>query len=211
MKRILLTVILSLLCTGCINITNSSKEEIIEATLNSKYQITNCINAGYKYYLPNNMQRTIKNGNNELLKDKHYEYYFYVDLVSYYNKIINIYNKDEKAYFSITLDYNNHFGYLNIYEEEDNKYLIEAVYNYGKIETKVLKKDINTSISQILTVLSSIEYNDNTIKKMMENNTISSKDEIVNIFDKKENQNHDYLEEDDDVYTEEEVDPDVIN
>lgn len=213
MKRILLVIGLLVLTTGCVNIKTSSKETIIDSTLNSKYKITNINNAGFKYYLPNNMKRIVKNGSNELLKDKYYEYYFYVDLVSYYNKVINIYNEDSTAYYSTTLDHDKYFGYLNIYQEDD-MYLIESIYNYGKIEVKVKEEDINLAICNMLSILSSIQYNDDTINKMMQSNKVSSKEEVVNIFDKKEEQDHDYLKEESDDYVEDEElekDPDVIN
>ena len=104
--------------------------------------------SGYKYYLPQGLNVNSSKKYNEILNDDKYKYYLYVDLVSYLKKTELSYKVNENAYLSMTLDDK---GYLEINEKND-KYLIEIMYNYAKIEVIVEKEDINKCVTNALIV-----------------------------------------------------------
>lgn len=213
MKKIVLVIGLILFTTGCsqiINIKNANIDTIIDNTLNSKYNLVNHINKGFKYYLPRELKVIKQDETNEIIKYNEYEYYLYVDLISFYNKLDNNYEKDEKAYYSRL--FNDKKGIINIYNQFE-EYYIKATYNYATIETKINSLDINENISNIMIILSSLDYNEDVIESILANDNYASKEENVNVFENKKNDNTS-LEVEETEYTgneEEDYDPDVIN
>ena len=73
-------------------------------------------------------------------------------------------------------------GYIEINEIKDNQYLIEIMYNYAKIEVMVEKEFIKEAVANILSVLTSIDYNDTVIKNKLDSHVLSSYEETVDIF-----------------------------
>lgn len=215
MKRILLIFLIILFTTGCSQIMNLNKtdtDKIINNTLNSKYDLTNHINKGFKYYLPRDLKVLKTDEANEIIKDENYEYYLYVDLISFYNKKDFTYEKDDIAYYSYLLLKDDKKGVINVYNSADECF-IKATYNYATIEVKINLVDLNEALSNIMIVLSSIDYNEDVIKSILSNDSKVSKDEVVNVFDSKKNDNTS-LDVEEDEYTgneEEDYDPDVIN
>lgn len=53
-------------------------------------------------------------------------------------------------------------------EDNDNVYFIKVVYNYAKIESYVPKTKIENTLANSMIILKSINYNDNLIKKILE-------------------------------------------
>ena len=103
-------------------------------------------------------------------------------------------------------------GVINVYNSSDECF-IKATYNYATIEVKINLVDLNEALSNIMIVLSSIDYNEDVIKSILSNDSKVSKDEVVNVFDNKKNDNTS-LDVEEDEYTgneEEDYDPDVIN
>lgn len=212
MKKVLISILLLILTTGCVSINDASLEELIDTTLNSKYKLYNHVNRGYKYYLPRELKTTKQDEYNEIIKSKYYDYYLYIDLVSYYNKVKYNYKENNELYYSKLLKKDDFFGILNITHLENDEYLVNVTYNYASIEVKVKEKDINAVVTDALVILSTIEYNDDVIKNLLDENILSSVEENVQVFDK-ETDETDYLEVED-IYTgneEEDYDPDVIN
>ncbi len=216
MKKIIISLLVLLLTTGCIPIASSSIEEITNTILSSKYALFNRVSGAYKYYLPREMKATITDEFNEILSSKYHDYYLYVDLVSYYNDVTVTYETDNTLYYSSLLYGEDETGLLNIEEVGVDEYIITMYYNYGRIEVKVNKSDINEAVTNSLVILSSIQYNDDIIENMMGDDILSSAEEQIDIFeeDKAESEYLDTLEEEEDIYTgneEEDYDPDVIN
>ena len=216
MKKIIISLLVLLLTTGCIPIASSSIEEITNTILSSKYALFNRVSGAYKYYLPREMKATITDEFNEILSSKYHDYYLYVDLVSYYNDVTVTYETDNTLYYSSLLYGEDETGLLNIEEVGVDEYIITMYYNYGRIEVKVNKSDINEAVTNSLVILSSIQYNDDIIENMMGDDILSSAEEQIDIFeeDKAESEYLDTLEEEEDIYTgneEEYYDPDVIN
>lgn len=178
MKKCILVITLLLLC-GCTNINNASVQDITKEVLGSKINSYNEYRTGYKYYLPQGLNVNLSKKYNEILNDDKYKYYLYVDLVSYLKKTELSYKVNENAYLSMTLDDK---GYLEINEKND-KYLIEIMYNYAKIEVIVEKEDINKCVTNALIVLSTITYTDDIVKNLLSIDEVTSSEEKFSVFD----------------------------
>ena len=57
------------------------------------------------------------------------------------------------------------------------------MYNYAKIEVIVEKSDIKRSLSNAIMLLSSIEFNDNILKTLLDEDTAQFKEFEFNIFE----------------------------
>ena len=216
MKKILIVIVTILvLTTGCsnvLNLKNASVDTIVDKTINSKYKLDNHINRGFKYYLPRELAVIKQDEQNEVIKYDEYDLYLYVDLISYYNKKDVNYEKNDNIYYSRVLLKDEKKGLVNIDVTSDEVY-IKVTYNYATIETKINNDDINNVISNIMIILSSITYNDDVIENILASNSHLGKDEVVDVFDNKKNDNT-YLDIEETEYTgneEEDYDPDVIN
>lgn len=211
MKRYLLIVALTLfICSGCVKVTDSSLDTLIQETVSSKYKLFNHVNSGYKYYLPRTLKSTVTDEFNEIIKSKYYDYYLYVDLVAYHNKKTSLYLENEDYYFSKLIEYDDKAGIIDV-KDTGNSYLIKVVYNYAKIEVKCEYKDLNEVVTNSLVILSSVTYIDDVIASNLNKNEFASAEEQVNIFDNASVDTN-YLDEVDDTYTgnEADYDPDVI-
>ncbi len=213
MKRIFLIVVLCFMVCGCINVNKSSIDEILTDSLNSELKFYNTQRNGYKYYLPKGVKSLNKNDYNEILSDDTYKYYMYVDVLSYYNKVRFNYIKKTSAYYSNVLKYDDKFGYLEIKKFQNKKYLIEIMYNYAKIEVMVEDKDINKTIANAISILSSIEYNDIVLENLLGNNKLSFSNEEFNIFETAETESNylNYVEKYDNYESNDNHDNDFIN
>lgn len=216
MKRILLIISILLITTGCTNINKQDYKDLVQTSIKSNYnnKIYNTFHTGYKYYLPKYM--SIKDGldYNEKINSNYYTYYLYVDVISYYNSTNVEYKENKTSYISYKFNYKDNNGYLEV-NKIDDKYLVEIIYNYAKIEVKVDEYAIKESINNSITILSTIKYDKDIIDNLIGENKINSKEETLQIFEEKKDDN-DFLEiiEEYDTYEEEENDiPDyeVIN
>ena len=210
MKKCLLLLTLIFLC-GCTNIQEARPQDLIKEIVSSKNYSYNEYRTGYKYYLPISMSSLSSKKYNEILTDGIYKYYIYVDLVSYLKKNEFSYTVNENAYISETINYNDLNGYLEVNERND-KYLIEIMYNYAKIEVIVDKDDINKAIVNSMIVLTTIDYTDDVIKNLLSIDDMTSSEENFSLFDESNDSNllevikpGDYVDKD------EVPDPDVIN
>ncbi len=210
MKKCLLLLTLIFLC-GCTNIQEARPQDLIKEIVSSKNYSYNEYRTGYKYYLPISMSSLSSKKYNEILTDGNYKYYIYVDLVSYLKKNEFSYTVNENAYISETINYNDLNGYLEVNERND-KYLIEIMYNYAKIEVIVDKDDINKAIVNSMIVLTTIDYTDDVIKNLLSIDDMTSSEENFSLFDESNDSNllevikpGDYVDKD------EVPDPDVIN
>ena len=216
MKKILIVIVTILvLTTGCsnvLNLKNASVDTIVDKTINSKYKLDNHINRGFKYYLPRELAVIKQDEQNQIIKYDEYDFYLYVDLISYYNKKDVNYEKNDDIYYSRVLLKDEKKGLVNIDVTSDEVY-IKVTYNYATIETKINNDDINNVISNIMIILSSINYNDAVIKNILTNESKVEDDEVVEVFDNKKNDNSS-LDVEEDEYSgneEEDYDPDVRN
>ncbi len=210
MKKCLLLLTLIFLC-GCTNIQEARPQDLIKEIVSSKNYSYNEYRTGYKYYLPLSMSSLSSKKYNEILTDGNYKYYLYVDLVSYLKKNEFSYTVNENAYISETINYNDLNGYLEVNERND-KYLIEIMYNYAKIEVVVDKDDINKAIVNSMIVLTTIDYTDDVIKNLLSIDDMSSSEENFSLFDESNDSNLlEVIQPGDYVDKDEVPDPDVIN
>lgn len=211
MKKVILSLLIVVFLTGCVSIQNASIDDLVDTTINSKYTLYNHVNRGFKYYLPRELSVSKSDKYNEIIKSKYYDYYLYVDLVRYFNKDSEDYQEKEGIFYSAVLEGKDKKGILNITELDEKEYLIEASFNYANIEVKVKEKDINAAVTNTLSILTSIEFNYDVVKNLLQDDKLSSKEEQVDVF-KGDLSEDAYLDIEEEIYTEEEnKDPDMIN
>lgn len=172
------------LMTGCtINkLSDNDISENIDIIMSEKTNLHNVHYDGYKYYLPKGISFVTKDSFNAVLKDGYNNrYYLYVDAISYYHKIKNTYEKDYDMYLSEKLKYNKKNGYIQI-EEIDNKYFIQYVFNYVKLEAYVDKDDLNNVIINMSYILRSVKYNDKVLESLVGENVLDYKEEDYSLF-----------------------------
>lgn len=201
MKKLLLFAILLVVLTGCSypsisRVDKLSFEQQMYTILPLKVKLKNQIGRGYKYYTPKGITRLDSKDNNDVLKSGNNKYYLYVDIVDYYYKNELEFTPNKNLYYSDKISYKDKHGYLQITEKKKKLY-VEMVYNYAKIETYIDKDNLNDAIRDISYVLSSIEFNDTLLKKMYEEGTLGSKEEVYKLFDNKEREGNfiEYVEE----------------
>ena len=203
-KLIILIVCFTLLC-GCTKINNDNINNIINSVVSSDNDRANQYRNGYKFYLPNNLSIIKIDDKNNIFKENDIKYYMFVDIVSYYHKVENKYQVNEKAYYSSLINYNNKSGYVEVNVKND-KYLIEIMYNYAKIEVIVNSNDIASAITNSLIILTSVNYNDDIIDNLLEEDVLNYSEETFNIFETNSNDSN-FLKvvEEYDNYNEDEV------
>lgn len=187
MKKIVITLMLVFLVTGCtvVRIDTDSIDNTINVILSKNNDLYNTVGKGYKYYKPRGVTYIDTNEYNEKLYSNGNYYYLYVDINSYYYKKEFTYEENNNAYYSRKIDINNKLGYLEINKYKD-KYLIEFMYNYAKIEALVDKKDINDVVLNSSYILSTIKFNSKVIKIMLNDNYFINKEERYDVFTPKE-------------------------
>ena len=183
MKKLILLIILSLLCTGCtvVRINTDSISNITDVILEKDNSLYNHVGKGYKYYIPRGVSYIDTIGLNDVLYSKGVYYYLYVDAPAYLNKIEIEYNEDKKLYYSKNIDINDKKGYLEI-KKQDEQYLIKFNYNYASFETLVDEKDITEVITNAAYILSSIKYNDQIIKLTLDEDYFLNREEQYKEF-----------------------------
>lgn len=169
-KKIILLLILTL-CVGCTRIDNIEDYDIIiDAIMNNNYNNQNTTSLGYTYYLPLGVSKIYDKDYNQKLKTEDTFIYLYVDAVSYYyqnNLNLSEVNNNNNNYYYKKINKDGKEGYVVITKEED-LYFIKVVYNYAKIESYTTKTKIDNVLANSMIILKSINYNDNLIKKILE-------------------------------------------
>lgn len=184
--KFILFVLSIFLLTGCTveKLDVSNYDYLIDKVLLRNKKLKNNVGLGYSYYVPRGLATVHKEENNILFRDRYNNvYYFYADVISYYHKTKNTYKENEEAYYSRKIGNNNDkfSGYLEINEKND-KYFVEAVYNYVKIEVYTSKNNLNEVIVNICEILSSIRYNNKILNTTIGENVLDYKEESFNIF-----------------------------
>ncbi len=184
---IILFCFICLITSGCTvkRLNSSSIDQNIDTIMNEKSNLYNVYFDGYKYYVPKGLKFLNKDDYNALFADAYENhYYLYVDVISYYHKTELDYSKNSQAYYSRKLKYGKKTGYLEINKVED-KYFIECMYNYAKIEVYVDDGHLMDAIDFTFTILKSIKYNDKVLNSLVGENILNYKEESFNIFESK--------------------------
>ena len=188
MKKLLVLLSILTLLTGCTitKINKDSIDKVIDSVMKKDSKLKNVHFEGYSYYVPRGIRFVDKKEYNAILKDEYNNnYYLYVDVISYYHKVKEKYKVNKKAYYSNEVKTKNKFGYVEI-KEDKTGYLVEAMYNYAKIEAYVEKDSLNDAMTNISMILSSMKYNDKVLSSTVGENILSYKEESYNIFKTKE-------------------------
>ena len=182
LKKFFIIMFFSLFLIGCTMVEDMSYQNIINI-FNNDPKKANVSRRGYKYYLPNGMESINRGDYYEILKSKKSYYYLYVDMISYINKLENQYEIDSKANYSDLIKIGDKYGYLEINLLENEKYLIEIMYNYAKIEVMVNEDSINEALCYSVNILNSIEYNNSVINSLLSDDTLNYTEEEFNLFE----------------------------
>ena len=193
-SKLFLLFVFVILLSGCtvVKINSQSIEDIINL-LGEKTNLKTISVDGYSYFLPQGVDLKENSTLNSILYYKGYKMYLYVDLVSYYHKVENTYKVSEGSYYSKKIDRKGKTGYLEINELE-NKYFIEFVYNYSKIEGYVKKEDLKDVLTQMAYILNSVKFNDKVLVSLIGDDLLSYKEETFNIFKANGSDSSNYLE-----------------
>ncbi len=187
MKRLILVAMI-LVFTGCsvVRIDTSNVNNTVDVVLSKNNTLYNQIGQGYKYYVPRGISYQASNEYNDVLYSNGYNYYLYIDIVSYYHQKEVTYQINENAYISREIDINDKQGYLEINQQSNGLYYIEFMYNYAKIETLIAEEYIEDAILYSSYILSTIKFNDNVIKLTL-NDEFLVTEEKYDIFTSKKN------------------------
>ena len=196
MKKLLLLCSLLLLC-GCsvVRIDTNSIDNIVSVVLSKNNDLYNQIGKGYKYYVPRGVTYMDTNDYNDVLYSDGNYYYLYIDVVSYYHKVVKNYEEDPNAYYSKKIDINGKQGYLEINKQENDRYFIEFMYNYSKIEVEADYDDINDIVLNTSYILSTVKFNDKAISAVLDDEFLVSEEKYDIFTSKKESDNFLRLEE----------------
>ena len=183
-KKLLIITILLLSLTGCTNLNTLDLDSLTDTLLSKDVNLTNNVFDGYKYYLPKGLKLVSKDEYNAIVKDEYNNtYYFYIDVISYYNKEKANYKENNNAYFSKELESNNKNGYLEITAiENTDVYFIEYMYNYGKIEAFVKENEIKSAIINMSSVLSSLQFNRTVLETLIGNKVLDYKEDTYDVM-----------------------------
>ncbi len=184
MKKVLLIIGVLFLLTGCVNVNKMTQDEVVN-NFSLKANNPNVYRTGYKYYLPGQMAVDDSTLYNEVLEDSRYKYYLYVDVVSYYNQVKKEYSFNSKAEYSKSINLDDKFGYLEINLLKNDKYLVEIMYNYAKIEVIVDKSKCNEAVLSAISILKSVEYTDSVIANLLGDDVFNFTEEELDIFNTK--------------------------
>ena len=184
MKKLFLILFLLVFLTGCtaVRINTKSIDNIVSVVLSKENTLYNTIGKGYKYYVPRGVVYIDSNEYNEKLYCNGDYYYLYLDIISYYYKKEFTYTENKDLYYSKNIDINNKKGYLEITKMDEKYYLIEFMYNYAKIEALVTEDKINEVVLNATYILSTVKYNNNVIKLILDEDYFTNKEEKYNIF-----------------------------
>lgn len=212
MKKVFLLCIFIIFLTGCTSIKNSDLDVLVNEVVASNVNILNVNKSGYRYYLPKGFSLVSSDNYNEVITNHKYNIYLYVDIVSYNNRTNFNYNINKKAYYSRNLGNKDKKGYIEINNYEKDKYLIEIMYNYAKIEVIVDSKDSKGAVLSAINILKSIEYNDSIIENLLGDDVLNFYEEEFDIFNVKGKDNNLIYNNDSNQTVEDKIpDADLIN
>lgn len=191
MKKIVLLLLVGLSLTGCtaVRINTKDIDNTINVILSKNNTLYNRVGKGYKYYVPRGVSYIDTVEFNDKLYSNGNYYYLYIDAISYfYQKEMN-YEINDDAYYSREFDINDKKGYLKI-EEKDNKFLINFYYNYARIQALVSKDDIEDVVLNATYILSTVKFNPEVIKLMLDDEFFTNKEEKYDIFESESEDNN---------------------
>ncbi len=207
MKKKILLVLFLMLLTGCVrtDINNGDYKELVSQVINNKTNGTNEVANGYRFYVPKGVRLIENDSNNQIFMGMGTKIYMYVDITSYYYKNSLNYKEIEDSYYSSKVSSGDKTGFIKITKTDDDKFYVEIVYNYAKVEVYTDQYNLNDIITLSSILLNNISYNDNIIENLLDDNHNSGSDITYNI-DKPEDASSDFTQYLNEYITEEEAD-----
>ena len=192
MKKTLCLLALLVFVTGCNieKIQYVSYEDTVHKVLSYETNLHNVSLDGYSYYLPMGAKLEEKNEMNSVIRYNGMKFYLYVDVISYYHKVNNTFEVSADSYYSKKLEHNSKFGYLEITKIKD-RYFVEFMYHYAKIEAYVEEGKMHDAIYQMTLILSSISYHDAILESLIGENALNYSEEQFDILNPKKGQGAD--------------------
>ena len=181
MKKLFLALLMIMLLTGCVKVSDKSVSDIFETILDVENNLSNTYMDGYSFYLPQGLSIVDKNDFNLVIKEKDQKYYLYIDTIAYHYNTDNLYAENSNHFYSKKFTYHNKKGYIDIIENNDN-YFAVIMFNYAKIEAYIDKENFNKALISISQILSTVKYNDAVISNYVGNKGVVYKEEKFNIF-----------------------------
>lgn len=169
MKKFLLIVLCLFLLAGCTRVDNLSYDDLIKEVL---YQNNNHVNErqiGYSFYRPQGFVSLKRDDYNHIFTYKGHKIYMHVDLYSYYKKAKVNHKLAKDIYYAKELDDYNKKGFVEIIEEKD-AYFYRILYNYIRVEGYAGKSDMKRVFTKVSEMLSSLQFNDKVIAKIISEN-----------------------------------------
>lgn len=191
MKKLGIMLLMCLVVTGCtvVRIDTEDIDNMVSVILSKNNKLYNHVGKGYKYYVPRGVTYIDTNEFNEKLYSNGNYYYLYVDAISYYYKKDLNYKVNKNAYYAKKFNIGSSTAYLEINRSNiKNKYFIEFMYNYAKIETLVDKENINDTVLDASYILSTVKFNSNVIKLMLNESYFTNKEETYDVFTSKKSE-----------------------
>ena len=81
-------------------------------------------------------------------------------------------------------------GYIKVYEQDNDKYLVNYYYNYSYIETEVNYNDLENTLYNCSYILFSMKYDNNIINNIYNNDLINNDYEVFSLKKPKEEINN---------------------
>lgn len=186
-KKIIIVLIGFLFLSGCTKLSDITYEDII-SNVGINVKNANVYRNGYSFYLPKGLSISDASSNYAIISSLRYNYYVYFDLLAFnQNKQISYEIKNDLFYSK-----NLSNGYLEIKKQENEKYLIEIMYNYAKIEVMVDEDEIKEALINSISILNSIKYDQVVIENLIKDDNLNYTEEIFDMF-KKAKKNSDIL------------------
>ncbi len=192
MKKIITILLIIFITTGCtvVRIDTKNIDTTINVVLSKNNKLYNRIGKGYKYYVPKGVSYIDTDEFNDKLYSNGIYYYLYVDAVSYFYKREINYKENKNAYYSRKINIRDKKGYLEINKVKDDKYYVYFLYNYAKIEALVPKSELDTVILNASYILSTVKFNNNVVKLMLNDDYFINKEENYDVFESKKTNNN---------------------
>lgn len=194
MKKLFYVLILSIIfLSGCTitKISDKSTSDILETILYVDNNLNNTNMDGYSLYLPSGVKIKDKKDFNLQLEDRKNIYYLYIDTIAYHYQVKNKYQENNHFYSKI-IEHAGKEGYIDI-DEKNDKYFVVIMYNYAKIESYISKSDLNSSLINMCSILSTVKYNDKVINNYVGDKKTIFQEEHFDIFNS-ESENNNFLQ-----------------
>jgi len=196
-KKLIVILLLTLCLVGCNSDNkNTNYYAILEETLTSE-NLTNTATKGYTYYIPRGIVLLDDDEFNQKLKYNSNNIYIYTDIVSYYYKKDTNYTIGSSGNFYFkSFEKDGIKGYIEINKYND-KYFLEIMYNYAKLESFVNTHDLENLIRYSGSILSSIVYNDVVIENLINSEEFTSNEKSYDILKPKDKEGNflEYMQE----------------